>query len=454
MRIDVRSDSELRCQSLQSTDREMLDTSAVGNLTKEVTDGRTSKFVTKSGGTVSCASETTSDSPDILSFLNSWPYNPDDNVWVVRGMHGRDIMLVRRPMGLEVYEVEGRPDGQRPHGMESELDCQLGRLALAKGAHTEEIFRIDYDDCAKLFSEATIYYHRSTNFLRLKDWVRVEHDISRILRLCDFVERYAPSTVDRRCFEELRQSVTRMSAVAHEILFKESNGKGEAPKISRDSIAQREAVNGIFDFCRPADVALDSFQAFLSAQPGIVRKEALFIHQGDYWKISYQGSHAMLKATRGLRCLSCLLRHPGREFHVRELIAFLAETPFVSRLGETDAILDSKAKAEYKLRLDDLRSELQEAERFGDDYRAARARAEIDLLAQQLAAAIGLGGRDRRAPSDAERARSAVTKRIKEAVNRIGKVIPLLGRHLATQIKTGYYCSYSPDPDSIPAWTF
>jgi non-specific serine/threonine protein kinase len=246
-----------------------------------------------------------------------------------------------------------------------------------------------------------------------------------------------------------------MSAVAHDILFKESNGKGEAPKICRDTIAQRaRSVNGTLECCRSGDLALDSFQAFLSEQQAIVRKEALFINQGDYWKISYQGSQAILKATRGLRCLSCLLRHPGREFHVRELIAFLAETPFASRLAETDAILDSKAKAEYKLRLDDLRGDLQEAERFGDDYRAARARAEIDLLAQQLAATVGLGGRDRRAPSDSERARSAVTKRIKEAINRIGKAIPLLGRHLATRIRTGYYCSYSPDPDSVTAWTF
>ena len=45
-------------------------------------------------------------------------------------------------------------------------------------------------------------------------------------------------------------------------------------------------------------------------------------------------------------------------------------------------------------------------------------------IAQQLAAAVGLGGRDRQASSDAERARSAVTKRIKEAVSRIAEAIP------------------------------
>src|SRR5258708_634106 len=88
-------------------------------------------------------SETAADLPEMLSFLNKWPYDADANVWVVRGMHGRDIMLVRQPMGFELYEVEGRPDGQRPHGMESELHFQVGRLALAIGAHTEEMFRID-----------------------------------------------------------------------------------------------------------------------------------------------------------------------------------------------------------------------------------------------------------------------------------------------------------------------
>ena len=78
----------------------------------------------------------------------------------------------------------------------------------------------------------------------------------------------------------------------------------------------------------------------------------------------------------------------------------------------------------------------------------------MDAIAEQLAAAVGLGGRDRRSSSDAERARSAVTKRIKEAINRIGKVMPALGRHLAARIKTGYFCSYNPHPDRPVAWKF
>ena len=71
---------------------------------------------------------------------------------------------------------------------------------------------------------------------------------------------------------------------------------------------------------------------------------------------------------------------------------------------------------------------MEEAERFNDFYRAARACSEINAVTGQLAATIGLGGRNRRASSNTERARSAVTKRIKKAINRIAEVIPPLGR--------------------------
>lgn len=78
----------------------------------------------------------------------------------------------------------------------------------------------------------------------------------------------------------------------------------------------------------------------------------------------------------------------------------------------------------------------------------------MDAIAHQLAAAVGLGGRDRRASSEADRARSTATKRIKEAIHRIAEVIPPLGHHLAARIKTGYFCSYNPHPDRPVAWKF
>jgi len=108
--------------------------------------------------------------------------------------------------------------------------------------------------------------------------------------------------------------------------------------------------------------------------------------------------------------------------------------------------LDGQAKAEYTRRLDDLRDELAEAERNNDLDRAAKARAEMEFIAEQLAAAVGLGGRDRPVGADAERARLAVTKGIKTALEKIRANHPELARYLAASIKTGYFCSYTLDP--------
>lgn len=51
-----------------------------------------------------------------------------------------------------------------------------------------------------------------------------------------------------------------------------------------------------------------------------------------------------------------------------------------------------------------------------------------------------------------ERARSAVTKRIRDALQKIEKNHPSLGRHLSARVKTGYACMYAPDPDQPVAW--
>ena len=101
------------------------------------------------------------------------------------------------------------------------------------------------------------------------------------------------------------------------------------------------------------------------------------------------------------------------------------------RPGERDGaadgplpLLDAEAKAAYRQRLGDLRAELAEAERCHDLGREEQAREEIEALTQQLAAAMGLGGRDRPAGSAAERARSTVSKRLRAVFHRIATRTP------------------------------
>jgi hypothetical protein len=120
--------------------------------------------------------------------------------------------------------------------------------------------------------------------------------------------------------------------------------------------------------------------------------------------------------------------------------------------GDAGSVLDPQAKTEYRRRLAELEDELQEAEAWSDPERTALAKEERDFLTRELAGAMGLGGRDRKAASDAEHARINVTKAIRSALTRIGKNSPALGLHLDRTIRTGTFCSYIPDPRSAVPW--
>jgi len=117
-------------------------------------------------------------------------------------------------------------------------------------------------------------------------------------------------------------------------------------------------------------------------------------------------------------------------------------------------VLDPMAKAQYSRRLNDLRDEHQDAERCNDLGRVANAQQEIEALTGELSTSLGLGGRSRRFASNAERARVAVSKRIKAAIAQIRDLNPDLGRHLAASVATGNFCSYRPDPRHPIDWQF
>jgi hypothetical protein len=117
-------------------------------------------------------------------------------------------------------------------------------------------------------------------------------------------------------------------------------------------------------------------------------------------------------------------------------------------------VLDSVAKAAYRKRLDELQEELAGAEAWNDPERVARLRAESEAVVSELTAAFGLGGRDRSAVSAAERARVSVTRAIRAALARISDQSAALGAHLDATIRTGTFCSYTPDPRAPITWRF
>jgi hypothetical protein len=115
-------------------------------------------------------------------------------------------------------------------------------------------------------------------------------------------------------------------------------------------------------------------------------------------------------------------------------------------------ILDTRAKEAYRRRLAEIEDDLEQAHSAGDAERAAQADTERDFLVRELAGAVGLGGRDRRAASASERARAGVTRAVRQAMARIVEHHPKLGEHLSYSVRTGTYCAYAPDPRAPVDW--
>ena len=238
-------------------------------------------------------------------------------------------------------------------------------------------------------------------------------------------------------------------------LYQRALKVSEAAGADSDQIEEIRA--GIASARRTPEPSTDSSAAEVTT--------GVFAREGDYWTISYAGSETRLKDTKGLRYIAQLLKVPGREVHVLDLATSVEGSlpqsigPRVEHddlssdgFGDAGVILDATAKAAYKQRLVDLREDLEEAEGFNDPERAARAQEEIDALISQLAGGVGLGGRDRKAASQAEKARVNITKSVKEALKRIDENHGQLGDHLRATIRTGAYCAYVPDPRLEISW--
>lgn len=205
------------------------------------------------------------------------------------------------------------------------------------------------------------------------------------------------------------------------------------PTEARELAAQARAI------AEPIGMHLELRAA--SPAPATVAARPLRLScEGEYWVLEGLGATRRLKASRGIEMLAKLVAEPGREIHVLDLMG--AE---VVDAGDSGEVLDAEAKRAYRARMLELREELEEAQQWNDAVRTERARDEIEALEAELSRAAGIGGRDRRVGKAAERARVNVQRRLADALKRVAEIDAELGKHLEKAVRTGTYCSYSPD---------
>jgi len=240
----------------------------------------------------------------------------------------------------------------------------------------------------------------------------------------------------------------------------------------REALAAAVVINHAFDRSSPhldesriPEVAHSHTAHADPRRVQLAEPAEVFRKEGEYWTLGYNGGTVRIKHTLGLVYIAAMLRHPGHEFHVVDLIDTTDDPPPAPRikeelgvsqqragLGDAGEMLDTQAAVAYRRRLADLQAELDEVLALNDLGRAERARHEIAFLTQELSRALGLGGRTRRAGSHVERTRVNVSRAIATALTRIAKQHASLAQHLRRTIRTGAYCAYVPDPRAPVDW--
>jgi tetratricopeptide (TPR) repeat protein len=216
----------------------------------------------------------------------------------------------------------------------------------------------------------------------------------------------------------------------------------------------------------PLDVVVDGAHADLLARLAEARRPVPGRHpapvtatlgrDGKWWVAASGGTQARLQETKGLRYLAELVARPGVERHALDLVDRVEGTARGTAdrraLGDAGPVLDGAARAAYRRRVEDLRAQVDEALAADRTEEAEACEAELGQLVAQLAQAFGLGGRDRRAASAAERARLNVTRALRTAIGRVADALPAPGAALDRGVRTGLYCAYEPAAGEPVRW--
>jgi hypothetical protein len=182
----------------------------------------------------------TGPSADLSAFLHAWDYDASSTVRRLRAEDGREVIQVRLPLGIEQYEIDGRPDGKRPMRRESWLHHYTAKIrTLAKKS---DRFAPSEKDFRRLQEEGVLYYHRYLLFFQMQEYRLCARDTLRNTRLLDFVRKYFRKEFSDE-LEQYRPYVLRMHAMARALYKIEADEDVRgAIRLLRRAVADVEAL--------------------------------------------------------------------------------------------------------------------------------------------------------------------------------------------------------------------
>ena len=130
----------------------------------------------------------------ILEMVN---LDADRPVSVLRIEDGREVIVVQ-PNAFTISRIyaTGRPDGMRPHGVDSYYDYFFAKLQTYEEQHgTREGFQLEPEEWDILFEESFHRYTRYLLFAGIKRWQDVQRDTAINIAVTNLARECAPSEI-------------------------------------------------------------------------------------------------------------------------------------------------------------------------------------------------------------------------------------------------------------------
>lgn len=177
---------------------------------------------------------------DIDDALRGWPLEPGHGELLareVKARDGRQVVQVRVELGVMQMEVEGRPDGVRPHGFATFLDFLRHRAAARVASRAEDsAWTMSAEHCAEVDREFVQFYHRRVAWLALQRYDRALKDAEHTLGLMDFISRHGLNEEYVAAHERLRGLVLFHRSQAAAALALERRRPDEAIEAVQDGV--------------------------------------------------------------------------------------------------------------------------------------------------------------------------------------------------------------------------
>jgi hypothetical protein len=212
---------------------------------------------------------------DITQALRGWSFEPGQvNVRLIRGNDGKPKLQLRLDLGLLQMELDGRPDGKRPHRAPTELAFHKKKLAThLKRTGSDSGFALTATDCQALREESAMFYHRYLSLFVLEQYEAVIRDTQHNLDVLEMCGRYGKSDYDRMCMEQYRPYILMMNVRAKACQALKKGYMKTAVAYLRGGIKQiahlapREHRREFLRSCNEARILLDMLRQIRSQLP-------------------------------------------------------------------------------------------------------------------------------------------------------------------------------------------